>query len=292
MRYQPLFRSSDYSYNFTQFAHNKRITSRPNSGEGRNQSLKSIGRLMRRQTMKLSQITVAAFIGVISAEILAAAPDPNVPNPPLNTMEANIDENGWIAVHEQGEADVKIVNEEAIDVNVIGGTVDAAITGGEVEVTNEVTMKLADGEVVSVEIIANSSTFADSQGFYMNYNDNWFEVMGLPSSPIELTHVSCSATSTAVGATESLSVLLDQAYSYTAGMDRADFAKIAPVGVCGSFFGEHANFEPIPTFTSYCTMNLNTRIPADRKYLILGAVGEPLAPIERVNCEVHFEIIP
>ena len=241
--------------------------------------------------MNVLKIVVAAFSGVLAANVLAVAPDPNVPNPPLTTMEANVDENGWIAVHEQGEADVNIVNEEAIDVNVTGGTVDAEITGGEVEVTNEVTVKLADDEVVSVEVVANSSTYADRHNFYLDYGDNWYERITLPGSPVELTHVSCSATSTAVDATHSLSVLLYAGFYYE-DMDRAEFAKIAPDGVCGPFFGEHANFEPIPTFTSYCTTNLNNRIPASVPYLYLGAVGEPMALIGIVNCRVHFEKIP
>ena len=76
--------------------------------------------------MKSFQFLVAALLLVSSSVVLAEKPDPNVPNPPLQVQEYNVDADGYIAVHEQGTADV----------HVTGGQIDATITGGSVTVDN------------------------------------------------------------------------------------------------------------------------------------------------------------
>ena len=96
--------------------------------------------------MKSVQFLVAALLLVASPVVLAGKPDPNVPNPPLQVLEYNVDADGWIAVHEQGTASVDIVDTEELDVNitnaeldvnVTGGSIDADVTGSIVKVTNE-----------------------------------------------------------------------------------------------------------------------------------------------------------
>ena len=77
--------------------------------------------------MKLFQFLVAALLLISSPFIFAEKPDP-VDNPPLQVREANTDTLGYIAVHEQGIADV----------NVIGGQIDANITNSSLEVTGSV----------------------------------------------------------------------------------------------------------------------------------------------------------
>lgn len=72
---------------------------------------------------------------LLCASAAAAPPDPNVPNPPLQVLEHNVDGNGWIAVHEQGTANV-YVEDGQIDAYITGGQIDANITGGEVEINN------------------------------------------------------------------------------------------------------------------------------------------------------------
>ena len=69
-------------------------------------------------------IATAVILLVSPNVIFAGKPDPSVPNPPLQVLEHNIDGNGWIAVHEQGTADV----------NVTGGSIDADVSGSTVDV--------------------------------------------------------------------------------------------------------------------------------------------------------------
>lgn len=104
--------------------------------------------------MKRILIVVAAMLLISSPAVLAEKPDPNVPNPPLQVKEWNVDGDGHIAVHEQGV--VSVANEDGgeLDVNVTGGSVevsggsiDANISGGSVDanVTNTVTVDGAVG---------------------------------------------------------------------------------------------------------------------------------------------------
>ncbi len=85
--------------------------------------------------MKKILMVVTAFLLVSPSVIFAGKPDPNVPNPPLQVLEHNVDANGWIAVHEQGTASVDIIDSEELDVHVTGGQIDATITGGNVDVS-------------------------------------------------------------------------------------------------------------------------------------------------------------
>lgn len=72
--------------------------------------------------MKKILVLVVALL-LVSPTVLAEKPDPNVPNPPLQVQEYNVDGDGYIAVHEQGIASVDIVDGVELDVNVTGGQV-------------------------------------------------------------------------------------------------------------------------------------------------------------------------
>ena len=70
------------------------------------------------QTRNILLTMLTAVLVLVSYSVVAGTkPDP-VPNPPLQVREANVDTDGWIAVHEQGE----------VDVNVIGGQFDGNVT--------------------------------------------------------------------------------------------------------------------------------------------------------------------
>ena len=78
--------------------------------------------------MKLIQLLLAAVLLLAAPYLFADKPDPNVPNPPLQVLEYNVDGNGWIAVHEQGTASVDIVDTEELDVNITNDELDVNIT--------------------------------------------------------------------------------------------------------------------------------------------------------------------
>ena len=77
---------------------------------------------------------MAALLLAFAGSVLAVPPDPALPNPPLQVREANVDDDDWIRVHEQGTAKVDV--QGIADVNVTGGTIDANVTGGSVTVDN------------------------------------------------------------------------------------------------------------------------------------------------------------
>ena len=70
--------------------------------------------------MKTLMLFAAAMLIFVPYSVQAEPPDPT-PGATKPVREQNLDANDWIAVHEQGEADVNIVNDQAIDVNVTGG---------------------------------------------------------------------------------------------------------------------------------------------------------------------------
>jgi len=83
--------------------------------------------------MKLIQSLLAAALLVASPLVFAEKPDP-VDNPPLQIREQNLDPTGWIAVHEQGTADVSISSSTELDVHVTNDTLD--VSGSTVSVDN------------------------------------------------------------------------------------------------------------------------------------------------------------
>jgi hypothetical protein len=100
--------------------------------------------------MKLIQLVLAAVLLIASPCLIADKPDPNVPNPPLQVLEYNVDSNGWIAVHEQGTADVSILSSTELDVNVTNDTLD--VSGSTVEVSN-----FPDPQNVTVQGVVDTS---------------------------------------------------------------------------------------------------------------------------------------
>jgi hypothetical protein len=61
--------------------------------------------------MKMFQFLVATILLIISAVVWADKPDPELPNPPIQVMENNVDADGNIAVHEQGIVAVELADE-------------------------------------------------------------------------------------------------------------------------------------------------------------------------------------
>jgi len=55
-------------------------------------------------------LLLVVILLLVSPAVLAEKPDPTAPNRPLQVKEFNVDGNGWIAVHEQGTADVNVLN--------------------------------------------------------------------------------------------------------------------------------------------------------------------------------------
>ena len=86
-------------------------------------------------------VCAATMLLSVSFSVQADPPDPT-PGATKLVREQNLDENGSIAVHEQGV--VSVANEDGgeLDVNVTGGSIDANISGGSVDanVTNTVTV--------------------------------------------------------------------------------------------------------------------------------------------------------
>ena len=77
--------------------------------------------------MKRIVILVLALL-LVSPTVLAEKPDPNVPNPPLQVLEHNVDGMGWIAVHEQGTDSVDIIEGEELDVSITNTELDVNVT--------------------------------------------------------------------------------------------------------------------------------------------------------------------
>jgi hypothetical protein len=116
--------------------------------------------------MKLFQFLVAALLLASSAIVLAEKPDPNLPNPPLATRDANVDGNDWIRVHEQGTAKVDVTNSN-LDVTITNNTLD--VSGSTVSVDNFpdpqnvfVTDGIVDANILPADAVAtpNVSTAA------------------------------------------------------------------------------------------------------------------------------------
>lgn len=90
--------------------------------------------------MKSVQLFAAAMLIFVSFSVQAQGPPDPTPGATKPVREQNLDENEWIAVHEQGTANVEV--QGIADVYVTGGEIDASITGGQVEVTNKVIVEV------------------------------------------------------------------------------------------------------------------------------------------------------
>jgi hypothetical protein len=242
--------------------------------------------------MNALKIIVAAFSALSAVNVLAVAPDPNVPNPPLTTMEANVDENGWIAVHEQGEAAVNIVNEEAIDVNVTGGEVEASITGGQVEVTNDVSVKNADGDVLEVEIVANEAphTRLWSQNLYFGMDPDqpygWFDQAEVDEGySYEKRSVVCEVTSNSSLIRDALII---EFYTSNSG-GTPDVEYTPPDDICTDFTPGFSNGEFVPIYTYYCRSDSTWE--DDTQYIYAVVAGNPSVPIQVVRCKMKGNLI-
>jgi len=118
---------------------------------------------MKTRNILLTMLT--AVLVLISYSVVAEKPDP-VNNPPLQVREANVDDDGWIKVHETGVADV-IVTEE-IDANITGGSIDATITGGQVDANVTNTVQVAGAVTVEAGSTVTVDNFPGQQEVFVN----------------------------------------------------------------------------------------------------------------------------
>jgi hypothetical protein len=102
--------------------------------------------------MKLFQFLVAALLLVSYTAQAQEPPDPT-PGATKPVREQNLDANDWIAVHEQGTANVEV--QGTADVNVTGGSIDANVTGGSIDANisgGSVTVDNTDSNPVPVDV--------------------------------------------------------------------------------------------------------------------------------------------
>ena len=84
-------------------------------------------------------VCAATMLLSVSFSVYADPPDPT-PGATKPVREQNLDENEWIAVHEQGTATVNVTNTPNVNVTneiqaeITSGTVEAELTGGEIDV--------------------------------------------------------------------------------------------------------------------------------------------------------------
>ena len=80
------------------------------------------------KTRNILLTVLTAVLALISYSVVADPPDPPDPHQGASqpTRERNLDDDGWIAVHEQGTAKVEV--QGAVDVNVTGGQIDANVS--------------------------------------------------------------------------------------------------------------------------------------------------------------------
>jgi hypothetical protein len=116
--------------------------------------------------MKRTLIFAVALL-LVSPAVLADKPDPEVPNPPLQVKEYNVDADGHIAVHEQGTVGIKNAENEQFDVNVTGGSINAQVTGGSIDANvtgGTVTVDNTNANPVPVSV----RNFPNTQGVWID----------------------------------------------------------------------------------------------------------------------------
>lgn len=108
-----------------------------------------------------SILTLVVVLLLVSPAVLAEKPDPNVPNPPVQVLEWNVDEDGFIRVHEQGTASVDIIDTEELDVNVTGGQIDANITNEKLTVDVDNWPSVQDVYIIDGRLASVNEVWAD-----------------------------------------------------------------------------------------------------------------------------------
>ena len=218
-------------------------------------------------------------------------PDP-VPGATKPVREQNLDANEWIAVHEQGTANVEVQNDETnpipvdvqgtIEATIEGGSIEAEITGGEVEVTNEVTVRMADGEVVMVK----DGTRGYSKAFLLDHDRGWVDSRDY-SSPAKFTSLVCEATSDYPDINSSLNVKI-----YTAsygGYEYEDFRDGIISDVCAPFTKGYDDGTLAPEYHYFCKSNLEWNITASNsnlKYIYAVRGGNIFTPVTKIRCKL------
>jgi len=242
--------------------------------------------------MKRILVVSAAFLLAVSSSVQAqeeaeGPPDPT-PGATKPVREQNLDVNDWIAVHEQGTADVKIVNDEAIEVNVTGGSIEAEITGGQVEVTNEVTVKFPVDEVIEVDVVSSEYRKIPSRvSIWIDPGDGY----GFRSHNPGFFHVessTCVAESAFLGINDSFYIAF---YNITQPADSLAEAKFFPLyDVCIPFTRGYDTGSLDLKYEYICKSNS----PWTAKYGFIYAVieGNGNTPVDEVLCTLNGYSIP
>lgn len=249
---------------------------------------------MKRILMFFVAVLLAASYSV-QAEDEAADPPPDpVPGATKPVREQNLDANEWIAVHEQGTANVEVQNDETnpipVDANITGGSIEAEITGGEVEVTNEVTVKFPAGETIDVNIVANLSTLPWEQGFLLSselFAAKCKNVYLGNDGPINITSVTCWAESDHFRIGEDLVIGL---YNDGGNTGLNHLRQGPPDDICAPFSRSYSDGSILtPTYRAYCKSNSSWTTFEDYLYLCLE--GQPGIPVPKAMCSVHGTVI-
>jgi hypothetical protein len=232
--------------------------------------------------MKLLQFFVVVLL-VVSYSVQAqeeAPPDPT-PGATKPVREQNLDDNEWIAVHEQGTANVEVQNDETNPIPVdIQGTVEAEITGGEVEVLNEVTVRMADGEFVTVMEGNRSAT----RSFWLDHDRGWASSADYHQYT-KFTSLVCEATSDYPDINDSLNVRI-YVSSY-GGNEYDDFEDQLIYDVCAPFTKGYDDGSLAPEYHYYCKSNSEWNIMAtnmDTEYVYAVRGGNMNAPVKKIRC--------
>lgn len=245
---------------------------------------------MKRILMFVVVVLLAAPYSVQAEDEVADSPPDPVPGATKPVREQNLDANEWIAVHEQGTANVEVQNDETnpipvdvqgtVEATIEGGSIEAEITGGEVEVTNEVTVRIADGEVVIVK--DGNRTYNHS--FWLDDSYGWFG-QSRYTSPAKFTSLVCEATSDYPDINSSLNVKI---YSSVHGaVEYADFEDMTIFDVCAPFSKGYGDGSLAPTYHYYCKSNSEWNITASdfqNRYVYAVRGGNIFAPITRIRC--------
>ena len=235
--------------------------------------------------MKLFQfLVVVLLVASYSVQAQEEAPPDPTPGATKPVREQNLDANDWIAVHEQGTANVEVQNDETNPIPVdIQGTVETEITGGEVEVLNEVTVRMADGEVVTVK---DGSTSA-SKSFFLDNARGWVVYRDYHRYT-KFTSLVCEATSDYPDINESLNVKIY--YAAYGGYEYEDFDDQPMVDVCAPFTKGYDDGSLTPEYHYYCKSNLEWNIIAsnsNHKYVYAVRGGNMNAPVKKITCMLH-----
>ena len=219
---------------------------------------------MRRKYFVIAVVAAMSVIFVHSAA--AQKPDP-VGKPVQQVQEVNVDADGYIAVHEQGIVDVKVLEEVdvnvtggAIEANILGGAVDAHITGGAVDAT--VTGGSIDANITGGQVDTNVTNTVEVVATERDLVDN--------NSDLEETTVVRESDLLVGKADNGLAAIAGNSYVYTVTVDNAGLSDATGVVLT----------DTLPAFT---TLNPAPGL-ADRFHskndIVVGGINGPHGTIQ------------